>query len=1049
MVAVIYIFACRCFVFPFVACLLFVVVSCTVGKLLVGLIDQFHLMRNKIIQIINSPLTVASGRARSGAVRANRTIPRWINGAQWKRILKANDECNIRCRCRALMRIKRVVGEKFGYFPKLSVTKDTQVIYVIYNVKFNRLYVGETMKSAGHRFQEHIRCARAHLSNPNDPHNNYPLAKCIAQSDWRDFRTIPIQKIEGVFRNSKEFSVVARKIERGWMRRLQTQYPEKGWNIVGHKRRNRKGGENPMKWAREKKKELVQSQVVKELPPQNRLQVPVQLQHNAPPPNQSGLNILVRKDEQKILNSLRQINQAMVTGKFSTDKLKDFSSSTLSRMVVRLENYSNDELKLSSAEKGKMLLAQVNRELRSRFPRPVKPAEDKERLIIPFVSKSLNSVRFHAFFEKPFTMLLPLVLREALAAPMVCFHYAKPISQFVYNYRQVSELPNVEIQRIMQQDCICKRKDLQLFVNPEMGHIMTAELGVVSHHKLRDLLSFGTKHRAFCVQTDNPDVAVCDALKSYAMQTADKLHLRENVLDLWLKSCEKEIEGKLRKGNPDEGCSQLGLDRSLQQALRILQKNFVISCVDKSGNDFAFICKKHYVSCVLKELNEKHTYVELKEDPKQLVLLQKRFLQNKSVPGFKTFKNGQENDLEVKPEIPYLYGTFKAHKDSLRFISASHRTPLRNLSVILSNVLKFISPNVNQLWKNALVQAGLTEADSWVVTNSAEVVQKLKALNRTINSTESQQLSTYDFATMYTTIPQEDLIQKIVELVRETFQSYCEEKRIRVARVKVSGSTCTWANENSESKRQDVILDVETFKALFSFLVRSTHVCFGGKVYKQVIGIPMGTNCAVYVANFYLFTYELAFLRKLIAQNRTEEVKQLMYYSRYVDDLLVNETDGALVRFQSYIDDDKEPIYPRELKIQRSEIGRQLAFLDLWIFENSDHKRFVTRVFDKRSLAKYAKVPMSRFPHISSQLASRVHYGIVTSQCYRYMRICSYRSDFRACFLQLVQALRNKGYTRKRIYARLRFFVKQNLPFYHFISVQRVMFWLRVIEGSY
>ena len=38
------------------------------------------------------------------------------------------------------------------------------------------------------------------------------------------------------------------------------------------------------------------------------------------------------------------------------------------------------------------------------------------------------------------------------------------------------------------------------------------------------------------------------------------------------------------------------------------------------------------------------------------------------------------------------------------------------------------------------------------------------------------------------------------------------------------------------------------------------HVRFGSKLYRQIIGIPMGTNCAPLVADLFLFCYERDFL---------------------------------------------------------------------------------------------------------------------------------------------------------------------------------------------
>ena len=52
------------------------------------------------------------------------------------------------------------------------------------------------------------------------------------------------------------------------------------------------------------------------------------------------------------------------------------------------------------------------------------------------------------------------------------------------------------------------------------------------------------------------------------------------------------------------------------------------------------------------------------------------------------------------------------------------------------------------------------------------------------------------------------------------------------------------------------------FKAL-NLLLDNIFVRFGNTVYQQVIGIPMGTNCAPVIADLFLFCYERDFMKKL------------------------------------------------------------------------------------------------------------------------------------------------------------------------------------------
>ena len=41
-----------------------------------------------------------------------------------------------------------------------------------------------------------------------------------------------------------------------------------------------------------------------------------------------------------------------------------------------------------------------------------------------------------------------------------------------------------------------------------------------------------------------------------------------------------------------------------------------------------------------------------------------------------------------------------------------------------------------------------------------------------------------------------------------------------------------------------------------TFLLVNIYIRFGSKLYRLIVGIPMGTNCAPLVADLFLFCYE-------------------------------------------------------------------------------------------------------------------------------------------------------------------------------------------------
>ena len=60
---------------------------------------------------------------------------------------------------------------------------------------------------------------------------------------------------------------------------------------------------------------------------------------------------------------------------------------------------------------------------------------------------------------------------------------------------------------------------------------------------------------------------------------------------------------------------------------------------------------------------------------------------------------------------------------------------------------------------------------------------------------------------------------------------------------------------------------------------------FGTKLYRQVVGIPMGTNCAPLVADLFLFCYERDFMMSLSDDKQADVIDAFNTTSRYLDSI--------------------------------------------------------------------------------------------------------------------------------------------------------------------
>ena len=90
-----------------------------------------------------------------------------------------------------------------------------------------------------------------------------------------------------------------------------------------------------------------------------------------------------------------------------------------------------------------------------------------------------------------------------------------------------------------------------------------------------------------------------------------------------------------------------------------------------------------------------------------------------------------------------------------------------------------------------------------------------------------------------------------------------------------------------------------------------------GNVSQQMVGIPMGTNCAPLLADLFLYSYENEFLDKLIKEGKRKLARKFNLSYSYIDDLISFNNK----RFKEFISD----IYPKELTVSETTESTSIA----------------------------------------------------------------------------------------------------------------------------
>ena len=169
-------------------------------------------------------------------------------------------------------------------------------------------------------------------------------------------------------------------------------------------------------------------------------------------------------------------------------------------------------------------------------------------------------------------------------------------------------------------------------------------------------------------------------------------------------------------------------------------------------------------------------------------------------------------------------------------------------------------------------------------------------------------------------------------------------------------------------------------------------------LYRQIVGIPMGTNCAPLVADLFLFCYERDFMKDLSSDNQADVIKAFNSTSRYLDDLL--NIDNP------YFEGMVNQIYPSELQLNKTNTSdTEAPFLDLHLSISNGYVS--SKIYDKRDDFDFDII---NFPFLDGDVPRRPSYGVYISQLIRFARVCSHVDDFNTRNKCLTAKLLKQGY---------------------------------------
>ena len=841
------------------------------------------------------------------------------------------------------------------------------VIYMIECQACKIQYVGETSQKLSERFSDH----RSRISNYNSTKKDTLLIKHFNEGECKN-RIYNVKILETIKGNPKKngkldntVTVLRRKREDYWMERLHTVYPYGLNNRLGKNLDQHDDKESiqkefwPKNRRRKKKKHSRRTQNTPALLADTVYEDIVGVFKVETGYNPGRISTAISK-ACKIIPSMR-ISEIQKLGIIALDDTMEETCIPIRVLQVildickrRLNRKENKKTRTEVTNTRKIDLA----------------------FIVRYQNHGIDKLKINSILQSQEAKdAIPTNTNED-SEPMLVYKYLPTIRGKIFNYKNtVKEYVHHNHEEI---ECDCSKSK---FKDKDHNHVVTGELGIINNKRLRKLFSKGPNFR---------EKQTIDWKKTYSSLKKDvndnvkrwskKMKIAIDYFNEWkntvLQKIKQEIS-QLRKKINTRPVKKTLEDKDCKQELEDLKRKYVIVPIDKAANNIGFICKKYFLEILCKE-TESETYELIDETVEDIVGKIKRESSAIGIPVEEEF-----NDL------PQIHATIKMHKNPIkfRFIIGSRTCALKPAAKKLVKILKLAMDCNRKYCEKVKLYTGIERF--WIAENNSIFLEQVQAINRRNNA---RNIQTFDFSTLYTKIPQDDLKEKLKEVVTKAF------KGGRNQFIRVTHNEAKWnKNEKGDTYSKEAVFN------LIDLVVDNSYFRFGQRVYRQKTGIPMGIDPAPQMANLYLHFYEAAYMEEL-AKTNYGAAKKFNKTCRFIDDLSTLNNDGLMMS-------EKEKIYPKELVLNlENDENSKATFLDI---EAHIERGYIhTKTYDKREAFNFDIV---NYPDLSGNIPHHPAYGVFISQLIRHARICSKREELFKTIDTLIAKLLKKGFHIHRL----------------------------------
>ena len=261
-------------------------------------------------------------------------------------------------------------------------------------------------------------------------------------------------------------------------------------------------------------------------------------------------------------------------------------------------------------------------------------------------------------------------------------------------------------------------------------------------------------------------------------------------------------------------CHKILEDPHIKTYLTELQSKYVLVPADKAGNNIIFVCKYYYIRTLMEELginsgtNLNSTYINQANTVDELIQTHATTLADV----FNIKLQQKEKNL------PQIYWIPKLHKTpyKARFIAGSRSCTTTRLSKLITECLKLVRSHCTAYCKTIRERTGVNSM--WIINNSLDVIRTLEEKQLSLTH-----VSTWDFSTLYTSLPHTRLKNQLHDLLERVFHTKGKSF------IATNSFRTFWTNDRT-SMRYTYFSCIDLCLAI-DFLLDNIYVRFGSSVF--------------------------------------------------------------------------------------------------------------------------------------------------------------------------------------------------------------------------